>query len=93
VLDLSGVRLGLNSYVVDTDEGLEVDGRPLSAPYRFTAIGEPETMAQALQIPGGIVESVADRPGAKAEIQSSSSLQVRSLRPLPSRKYARPAPR
>jgi uncharacterized protein YlxW (UPF0749 family) len=93
VIDLSGVRLGVDSYVVDTsDGGLSVDGHPLSPPYRFTALGDSETMAQALQIPGGIVDSVAQRPEAKATISSQSHLEVRSLRPLPTRKYARPAP-
>jgi uncharacterized protein YlxW (UPF0749 family) len=92
VIDLSGVRLGVDSYVVDTDQGISVDGRPLVAPYRFTALGDSETMAQALQIPGGIVDSVAQRPGARASIRSAAHLEVRSLRPLPSRKYAHPAP-
>jgi uncharacterized protein YlxW (UPF0749 family) len=92
VIDLSGDRLGVDSYVVDADDGLSVDGKPLAAPYRFTALGDSETMAQALQIPGGIVDSVSQRPGAHATIQSSSHLEVRSLRPLPTRKYARPAP-
>jgi uncharacterized protein YlxW (UPF0749 family) len=92
VLDLSGVRLGVDSYVIDTPTGLQVDGKPLAAPYRFTALGDPNTMAEALQIPGGIVDSVASRSGARATVTTSRSLQVRSLRPLPSRKYARPAP-
>jgi len=93
VIDLNGVRLGVDSYVVDTsDGGLTVDGKPLSAPYTFTSLGDSETQAAALQIPGGIVDSVAQRPGAKATIRSESHLEVRSLRPLPTRKYARPAP-
>ncbi|MDQ1674524.1 MAG: hypothetical protein QOC98_3086 [Frankiaceae bacterium] len=93
VIDLSGTRLGVESYVTDTPDGLEVDGKPLPAPYRFTALGDPDTIAQALQIPGGITDSVAQRPGAKATVTTSRALEVRSLRPLPTRKYARPAPR
>jgi uncharacterized protein YlxW (UPF0749 family) len=93
VIDLSGVRLGVDSYVIDTPTGLSVDGKPLKQPYRFTALGDSETIAKALQIPGGITDTVAQRPGARATVTKSSSLQVRSLRPLPSRKYARPAPR
>jgi uncharacterized protein YlxW (UPF0749 family) len=93
VIDLSGNRLGVESYVIDTPDGLEVDGKPLASPYRFTALGDPDTIAQALQIPGGITDSVAQRSGAKATVTSSRSLEVRSLRPLPTRKYARPAPR
>jgi uncharacterized protein YlxW (UPF0749 family) len=93
VIDLSGHRLGVDSYVIDSPSGLQVDGAPLVAPYRFTALGDPDTMAEALQIPGGIVDSVAARPGARATVTTSRSLEVRSLRALPPRKYARPAPR
>jgi uncharacterized protein YlxW (UPF0749 family) len=93
VIDLSGVRLGVDSYVIDIPGGgINVDGTPIPSPYRFTALGSSETMAQALQIPGGIVDSVAERAGAKATVRSSSQLEVRSLRALPTRKYARPAP-
>ena len=93
VIDLSGDRLGVESYVSDTPEGLIVDGHRLAAPYVFTALGDPETIAQALQIPGGITDSVAERPGAHAQVRTADNLQVHSVRPLPSRTYARPAPR
>lgn len=93
VIDLSGVRLGVDSYVVDVPGGLRVDERTLQAPYVFTALGDPDTIAEALQIPGGIVDSVAQRPGAAASVRTSRTLEVRSLRPLTPRKYARPAPR
>ncbi len=93
VIDLSGVRLGVESYVSDTPEGLIVDGRRISSPYVFTALGDPDTIAKALQIPGGITDSVAERPGAHAQVRTASDLTVRSVRPLPARTYARPAPR
>lgn len=92
VIDLSGVRLGVDSYVSDTPEGLVVDGRRLAPPYIFTALGDPDTIAQALQIPGGITDSVAERPEARASVRKLDDLQVRSVRPLPARTYARPAP-
>jgi uncharacterized protein YlxW (UPF0749 family) len=92
-IDLSGVRLGVDSYVLDTPGGVLVDGRQIAPPYRFTALGDAETLAQALQIPGGITDSVAQRSGARASLARSNALEVRSLRPLPSRKYARSAPR
>lgn len=93
VIDLSGVRLGVDSFVIDSAEGLTVDGSPIAPPYRFTAIGDAQTISQALQIPGGIVDSVAERPGARATVTTSARLEVRALRPLPMRTYARPAPR
>ena len=36
--------------------GVTVDGVPLAAPYSFTVIGDPGTLASALGIPGGVVD-------------------------------------
>ncbi len=92
VIDISGVRLGVSSFVLDTRGGLEVDGRSISGPYRVSAIGDPKTLAPALRIPGGVVDTVASRPGASAQVQEQSALTIRSLRALPARTYASPAP-
>jgi uncharacterized protein YlxW (UPF0749 family) len=92
VLELSGIRLGADSYILDRQDGVTVDGRAVSAPYRLVALGDPPTMEQALRIPGGVVDTVA-AAGGQATIAGSSSLQVRSLRALPRDEYASPAPR
>ncbi len=44
-----------------------VDGRPCGGrPYPVLAIGDPATMPKALQIPGGVVDTVDARPGVGA---------------------------
>jgi uncharacterized protein YlxW (UPF0749 family) len=90
-IDVSGVRLGLNSFVLDSPGGISVDGRSLSPPYRVTAIGDPATLAPALRIPGGVVDTVASRPGAGATIENRPLVDIGSLRALPGRTYASPA--
>lgn len=78
-IDLSGIRVVASTYVVDRQGGVTVDGMPLSAPYRFTAIGDPPTLAAALRIPGGVQQTVSAVQGAAITITSSPSLQITSL--------------
>ncbi len=92
-IELAGIRLGANSWIADTAQGLSVDGHPVAAPYLVRAIGDPPTMQKALQIPGGVVDTVDARPGASATIRTASTLAVRSLRSLPGAGYAQPAHR
>jgi uncharacterized protein YlxW (UPF0749 family) len=82
-LQVAGVRMGATSWIADSATGLSVDGHPVSAPYVILAIGDPPTMEKALQIPGGVVDSIAARPGASSTIATRSLLQIRSLRTLP----------
>jgi len=84
------VRIGASTYFADTDDGIEVDGVRLTAPYRITVIGDPPTMEGALKIPGGIVESVrAD--GGTAGITPSRTVQIMAVREVREPKFARPA--
>lgn len=92
-LEVAGVRMGATSWVADTATGLSIDGHPAAAPYLVRAIGEPSTMEKALQIPGGIVDTVNARSGASAAVATAALIQVRSLRALPSAGYAQPAHR
>jgi uncharacterized protein YlxW (UPF0749 family) len=53
---LNGHRLVVSSVLVAEDKGrIVVDGQPISRPYRFQAIGDPDTIETALLRPGGVV--------------------------------------
>lgn len=82
-LELAGVRLGATSWVADAGGGLSVDGHPVKAPYLIRAIGDPPTMEKALEIPGGIVDTIEARSGASIAIRRMSTVTIRSLRALP----------
>lgn len=78
------------SFVDGEDPGsVEVDGTLLRAPYRFTVIGDPATLAAAMAIPGGVTDSVGQRNG-RAVVTRSESVAVTALRPLDRPRYARP---
>ena len=86
------VRVVASTWFGDGGPGVvEVDGVRVSAPYRVVAIGDPPTLAAAMRIPGGVVDTVT-RAGGSVDVQTAPTVQVTALRPLDAARYARPAP-
>ncbi|MEP6463761.1 MAG: DUF881 domain-containing protein [Frankiaceae bacterium] len=75
----------------DPAGGLRIGSGRIAPPYRLTVIGEPATLAPALRIPGGVVDTVAALPGARADIVSAARVTVAALQPVATPRYARPA--
>jgi uncharacterized protein YlxW (UPF0749 family) len=55
---VNGVRLIASSAFTTRNNRLLADGQPLEPPYRFAAVGPSETMAAALAIPGGAIDTL-----------------------------------
>ncbi|MGZ4604402.1 MAG: DUF881 domain-containing protein [Kineosporiaceae bacterium] len=88
------VRVGASTHLVDPSDdkgGVVVDGTPLKAPYRFRVIGDPRTLAAALDIPGGVLDVLRQRE-AQGLVTQQTTLTITSLRATPASQYARPAP-
>jgi uncharacterized protein YlxW (UPF0749 family) len=83
------VRVGVDTWVTGTPGALIVDGMTLQPPYSVVAIGDPPTLAAAMTIPGGAVDSVG-RVGASMKVEQSGSLDVTALRQPKPRQYAQP---
>nr|WP_040772061.1 DUF881 domain-containing protein [Rhodococcus rhodnii] len=83
------LRVGVDSWVAGSPGALELDGDPISAPYTVVALGDPPTLAAAMNIPGGVVDHVA-RSGGRVVVDQSDELHIDSLRELSPRQYARP---
>jgi len=90
-IELNGQRITASSAFTGTPGAVEVDGTALSAPYRWTAIGDPDTMATALQIPGGAMTAVRSN-GGQGTIDRQDVLEITALRALPDPVYATPVP-
>jgi uncharacterized protein YlxW (UPF0749 family) len=78
------------SFVDAAGGGLVVDGTALTGPYTVTVIGDPQTMQVALNIPGGVVETVHNH-GGNVTIASPGTVQVSALHPVTNPRYAQPA--
>lgn len=79
VVQVGGTRVVVNSYFLDGANGVTIDGDPLAVPYRFLAIGDPRTLTTALNIPGGVRDSLS-RIGAKASVTRRDSLTISATR-------------
>jgi uncharacterized protein YlxW (UPF0749 family) len=88
-VQIGSVRVVAGTYFTDTADGVQVDQTPLKPPYRFTVIGDPPTLAAALDIPGGVLESLHSR-NASGTVTQSKSLTISALHTLPAPRYARP---
>ncbi|MGY2003796.1 DUF881 domain-containing protein [Blastococcus sp. SYSU DS1024] len=88
-MQVDDVRIGLSSAVTGTTGNLRVDGTPLRSPYEFVVLGDPQSMATAMNIPGGVVQRI-ERRGGRVEIAQSPQLVVDALRPLDRPQYASP---
>jgi uncharacterized protein YlxW (UPF0749 family) len=83
------VRVGVDTWVVGVPGSLTIDNKALSPPYSILAIGDPPTLAAAMNIPGGAEDSVK-RVGARMSVQQSDRVNVTTLRQPKPHQYAQP---
>lgn len=68
-------RVVVDTWFADTADGIVVNGEAIESPLRIIAIGDPDTMAAALSIPGGVADSVRTR-GADFAASTSQALGI-----------------
>lgn len=83
------VRVGVDTWVSGDPGNLVVDSLTLRPPYSLAAIGDPPTLAAAMNIPGGAVDSV-ERVGATMTVVTSDRIEITTLRQPKPRQYAQP---
>ncbi|MGY4709287.1 DUF881 domain-containing protein [Mycolicibacterium sp. CBM1] len=83
------VRIGVDSWVIGSPGALIIDSQTLSPPYSVLAIGDPPTLAAAMNIPGGAVDSV-ERVGGRMTVAQSDRVDITTLRQPKARQYAQP---
>ena len=90
-IQVGSARVVASSYFGQAGSGIEVDGTTVTDPYVILAIGDPQTLSSAMQIPGGLSENVRQL-GASITITQSTKLVVGALHTLREPRYARPVP-
>ena len=90
-MQIGGVRIVASTWFRDGDDGVIADGKTLDKPYTFTVIGDPQTMSSAMEIPGGVSESVRSK-GGDVTITEYQSINVEALHTDSSPRYAQPVP-
>jgi len=89
-IQVGPVRIGVDSAFTGTSGAVQLDGVALTTPLTVFAIGDPPTMAAALNIPGGVVDTV-ERAGGNVRIEQRDRLDITALRTIRTPQYARPA--
>ncbi|SDP11477.1 Uncharacterized conserved protein YlxW, UPF0749 family [Nakamurella panacisegetis] len=84
------VRIGVDSSFGGSAGAVTLDGTKLTAPYTLLAIGDPPTLAAALAIPGGVLDTVR-RAGGTMTTSQAPQITISALRPARTPLYARAA--
>lgn len=90
-VEVNGIRIVASSHFVDSAQGTVLDGQVLAAPYRWIAIGNPDTLAPALEIPGGAMASVRT-VGGTGTIENHESVEINAIREPTDAQFATPIP-
>ncbi|REK85030.1 DUF881 domain-containing protein [Streptomyces inhibens] len=87
-IQVNDVRVVANTYLSDIRGGVEIDGKRVMQPYRFKVIGKPEDLEPALNIPGGVVQTL-EKEQAKVSVTREEKIIVNALREAKRPDYAR----
>ncbi|MFE0257062.1 DUF881 domain-containing protein [Streptomyces sp. NPDC059010] len=87
-IQVNDVRVVAGTYLTDAGNGVSVDGNKINAPYRFKVIGKPQDLEPALNIPGGVVQTL-EKEQATVTIERSDKIVVDALRAAKRPDYAR----
>ncbi|MFF1677908.1 MULTISPECIES: DUF881 domain-containing protein [unclassified Streptomyces] len=87
-IQVNGVRVVASTYLTDSDKGVSVDGNKITQPYRFKVIGKSQDLEPALNIPGGVVQTL-EKEQATVTVEPSTKIVVDALRPAKQPDYAR----
>ncbi|MEU7085663.1 DUF881 domain-containing protein [Streptomyces achromogenes] len=87
-IQVNGVRVVADTYFADSDRSVSVDGNKINAPYRFRVIGKPQDLEPALNIPGGVVQTLK-KEQATVTVERPDKIVVDALRRAERPDYAR----
>ncbi|WP_149828872.1 DUF881 domain-containing protein [Streptomyces tailanensis] len=87
-IQVNGVRVVASTYLTDSDDGIGVDGNKITQPFRFKVIGNPQDLEPALNIPGGVVQTL-EKEQATVSVERADKIVVDALRAAKQPDYAR----
>ncbi|MFD2690217.1 DUF881 domain-containing protein [Streptomyces phyllanthi] len=87
-IQVNGVRVVAGTYLADSGNGISVDGNKITRPYRFKVIGKPQDLEPALNIPGGVVQTL-EKEQAIVTVERADKIVVDALRAAKRPDYAR----
>lgn len=89
-IDVGGVRVVASTYIGNQNSAIQVDGHSVARPIEVKAIGDSKTLASAMTIPGGVVESVRQK-GGTAVVTEVDDVRITSVHEATPMTHATPA--
>ena len=90
-IQVGDARVVANTWFTQTGTGISVSGTEVRPPYVIKAIGDANTLAGALEIPGGVSATMRSL-GGSTDTQIEDEVDVDALLTLAPPQYARPVP-
>jgi uncharacterized protein YlxW (UPF0749 family) len=90
-IEINGVRVVASSSFTGSAGRVVLDHQLLEAPYDWLVIGDPQTIATALEIPGG-ADAAVRRDGAEVEVTQLAEVSITALTSPSELSYATPVP-
>jgi uncharacterized protein YlxW (UPF0749 family) len=87
---VSGQRVIATTAIRCVGPAIQVNGVPLTSPYKLEVIGDPDTLAKSLTIAGGIADAFKVTDPAMISIQKSKALLIPAYAGAMDYKYAHP---
>ncbi|MER7184720.1 DUF881 domain-containing protein [Streptomyces hyaluromycini] len=87
-IQVNGVRVIAGTYLTESGKSVSVDGNKITQPFVFRVIGKPQDLEPALNIPGGVVQTL-EKEQATVTVERSTKIVVDALRPAKQPDYAR----
>ncbi|MCB5906884.1 DUF881 domain-containing protein [Streptomyces pinistramenti] len=87
-IQVNDVRVVANTALSDVRGGVQIDGKRVTQPYRFKVIGKPQDLEPALNIPGGVVQTL-EKEQATVSVTRVGKIIVDALREAKRPDYAR----
>ena len=75
---VNGQRLHANSYIVCNGPVITIDGKQYPAPFTVEAIGNKETLVQAIELTGGVVDQLLNDQ-IKITIEKRDQITLKSI--------------
>lgn len=75
-------RVVVNTWFADSTKGIKVSGTELTTPITISVIGDSTVLTPAMQIPGGLSDTVSTG-GGTVDIKSADDIAITAVVPLP----------
>jgi len=87
------VRIVADTYVIDDGADVVVDDVVLEPPYTMIAVGDPSSLAGAINFPLGLADDVRDEQiGGEVVVEQFEEITVDAVREATEPRYASPSP-